>query len=82
MTTTESAIEQSIDPLVSSLAGEVARIANCTPEERRAERERLSKSIRKGRPLPEGATLNDVLVGQWPGEETDEQIREALERLS
>lgn len=37
---------------------------------------------RPPRPLPEGKTLSDVVEGSWPGDETDEQIRAALERLS
>ena len=32
--------------------------------------------------LPEGKTLEDVVVGMWPGDETDEEIFAALERLS
>ena len=58
------------------------RIANRTPEQKLADRERLMKTARKGRPLPEGKTIHDVLVGQWPGDETDEQILKALDELS
>jgi hypothetical protein len=32
--------------------------------------------------IPEGKTLSDMVEGQWPGDETNEQVREALERLS
>ena len=58
------------------------RWMNRTPEQKRIDRENAMKSVRDGRPLPEGKTLEDVIVGQWPGDETDEQIREALEKLS
>lgn len=34
------------------------------------------------RPIPEGKTLSDMVEGRWPGDETDEQINEALKRLS
>ena len=30
----------------------------------------------------EGKTLEDLVMGQWLGDETDGQILEALERLS
>ena len=58
------------------------RWTNRTPEQKRIDRENAMKSVRKGRPLPEGKTLEDVIVGQWPGDETDEQIREDLDELS
>jgi bifunctional DNA-binding transcriptional regulator/antitoxin component of YhaV-PrlF toxin-antitoxin module len=34
------------------------------------------------RAVPHGKTLADVVSGQWPGEETDEQIDAALLELS
>lgn len=58
------------------------RIINRTQEEILADRAEIMKTARMGRPLPEGKTLADVIEGQWPGDETDEQINEALERLS
>ncbi len=58
------------------------RIINRTPEEKLAERAAAMKYVRKGRPLPPGKTLDDVMCGQWPGDETDEQILDALEKLS
>ena len=53
-----------------------------TPEQILADREDLMRTARLGRPLPPGKTILDVVVGAWPGDETDEQILEALERLS
>ena len=55
---------------------------NRTPDEKQAAREEIMKTARKARPLPPGKTLDDVVCGQWPGDETDEQIYEALEELS
>ena len=66
------------DPLIAA----VNSLANRTPEEKLADRAEAMKYLRKGRPLPEGKTLNDVVEGTWPGDETDEQIYEALKRLS
>jgi len=74
----DDADEASSDALSIALA----RLANRTPEERLAERERAMKRVRKGRPLPEGMTAFVAAQGLWPGNETDEEIREALERLS
>ena len=60
----------------------VNKLINRTEAEMLASRARVMKTVRLGRPLPEGKTLADVVEGQWPGDETDEQIFEALERLS
>jgi hypothetical protein len=45
-------------------------------------RARLFAQSRSPRSLPEGKTLQDVLSGQWPGDETDEEVYEALRKLS
>lgn len=66
------------DPLIAA----VNSLANRTPEQKLADRAEAMTYLRKGRPLPEGKTLNDVVEGTWPGDETDEQIYEALEGLS
>jgi hypothetical protein len=58
----------------------IRRIRSRTPEEVAATRAEAFAHSPPPRPLPEGKTLEDVLV--WPGDETDEQIRVALERLS
>lgn len=60
----------------------VNKLINRTEAEMLASRARVMKTVRLGRPLPEGKTLADVVQGQWPGDETDEQIFEALARLS
>ena len=70
------------DPPVDRLEQELAWLVNRTPEEIEQTRQRLYSQSRAPRPLPEGKTLSDVVEGQWPGDETDEQIRDALERLS
>ena len=64
------------------LEQEMAWLTNRTPEEIEATRQRLLATSRPPRPIPEGKTLSDMIEGKWPGDETDEQIREALERLS
>ncbi|MBL8865617.1 MAG: hypothetical protein KF873_01700 [Gemmataceae bacterium] len=82
MTPTELMDEKDSDGNPDALSEAVNRIINRTPEQKQADREALLKRARKGRPLPEGKTLEDVLVGQWPGDETDEQILKALDELS
>jgi hypothetical protein len=52
-----------------------------TLEEIAAARERLIQASPAPRELPDGQTLEDVVLGKWPGGETDEEIFEALERL-
>ena len=65
-----------------ALTEAVNKLINRTKAEMLASRARVMKTVRLGRPLPEGKTLADVVEGQWPGDETDEQIFEAPERLS
>jgi len=65
-----------------ALTAAVNALIGRTPEQRLADRAEVMKTARLGRPLPEGKTLDDVLRGTWPGDETDEQIFEALETLS
>ena len=57
-------------------------LANRTPEEIEETRRRLNAASRPPRPLPEGKTLSDMVCGTWPGDETDEEVAAALDRLS
>jgi Arc/MetJ-type ribon-helix-helix transcriptional regulator len=52
-----------------------------TPEQI-AQAQALASAIRPEREVPSGKTLFDMVAGKWPGEETDEEINSALERLS
>lgn len=64
------------------LAEALRKATDRTPEQMLADRAEVLAKSRKAKPLPPGKTLRDVVVGQWPGDETDEQIRAALEELS
>lgn len=55
---------------------------NRTTDEVAEARTRLLIASPTPRQIPNGKTLEDMIVGKWPGDETDEQIIEALERLS
>jgi len=66
----------------SALDMAARRLTGRTPEQVAADRARVLALSPPPRPLPPGKTLADVVVGRWPGDETDEQIRDALERLS
>ena len=55
---------------------------NRTAEEIAEARARVMQASPAPREIPDGKILEDMVVGQWPGDETDEQIFEALERLS
>lgn len=59
----------------------VARFTNRTPEEREAARQELLNAIPTPLPTPEGKTVFDM-IPRIRGEETEEQVFEALERLS
>ena len=60
----------------------ILRWTSRTEEQILADREAVLKTSRKARPLPEGKTLDDVVCGLWPGDETDEEINKWLEELS
>lgn len=69
-------------PKPDPIAEGMARTMNRTPEEILAARERAFAASRPPDPLPPGKTWVDVVVGQWPGDETDEEIRDLLRKLS
>jgi predicted DNA-binding antitoxin AbrB/MazE fold protein len=80
--------EVTFDPVVAEAAKgtdlerAIQRIQSRTPQQIEADRQRLLASSRPPRPLPPGKTLADVVVGTWPGDETDEEINAELEKLS
>lgn len=66
----------------TALEREIAWLLGRTDADKEETCRRLSALSPPPRPIPEGKTLSDMVEGTWPGDETDEQIREALERLS
>lgn len=51
--------------------------------ERTAEAQALAMDLYQPfRAVPPGKTLEDVVSGQWPGDESDDQIEAALQELS
>ncbi|MEO2089728.1 MAG: antitoxin family protein [Gemmataceae bacterium] len=80
---TEVTVEPAVPPPPETpLEREIRRLTSRTQDEIMAAREEVQKASRPARPLPPGKTLSDMVEGKWPGDETDEQVREALERLS
>src|SRR5215510_2352056 len=65
-----------------ALARAVAAMINRTPEQIEAAQELALKEFQSERELPPGKTIFDVVCGKWPGNETDEEVYEALKRLS
>lgn len=83
MATVPETLAPSIDPVPpppDPIAEAMARIANRTPEEIEAAREKAFAASRPPDPLPSGKTWIDMVVGQWPGDETDEEIEEWLRK--
>ena len=74
--------EAEIDDSLEAISKAVARIQSRSHEQMLIDRERILGLTPDPRPLPRGKTLFDVVEGTWPGDETDEQIRESLEKLS
>jgi predicted DNA-binding antitoxin AbrB/MazE fold protein len=78
----EVTVEVPVPEVNEALERAIRWLTSRTQEEILAARERILKASRPARPLPEGKTLAEVVQGLWPGDETDEQVREALEKLS
>ena len=74
--------EAEVDESSDTIAKAVARIRNRSPEQMLADRERILGLTPPPRPIADGKTLFDVVERTWPGDETEAQIREILERLS
>ena len=70
------------DEEADALDQALARLANRAPEDIAAAQARAWRVCQPRQELPPGQTLYDVVAGQWPGDETDEEVAEALQRLS
>ncbi|MCX6365756.1 MAG: hypothetical protein NTX57_03495 [Armatimonadetes bacterium] len=53
-----------------------------TPDERTALRTAILAASRPAKPLLEGKTLEELVVGTWPGDESDAVVDAALKELS
>ena len=71
--------EQETSPL---LIAAVSRLTNRTPEQIAQAQACAIEAYPPLHTVPPGKTLADVVSGQWPGDETDEQIQQALQELS
>ena len=71
-----------VDEKTVAGAGYVPKLRNRSLAQIEQDRADLLARSPKPRPLPPGKTLEDVIVGQWPGDETDEEIMTALAELS
>ncbi len=74
--------DASVAPTSFSLDAALYRAMNRTDEEKQADRDAIYATARRAEPLPPGETLESLVVGKWPGDETDEQIEVALADLS
>ena len=65
-----------------ALSRAVAKMSNRTPEEIAYAQARTIANCKPEHSLQPGQTIFDAVGGKWPGDESDQQIKEALERLS
>lgn len=65
-----------------ALAQAMAALKSRTPEQIAAARHQLYEAATPPRQMPEGQNVFDVVGGQWPGDETDEEVFAALKKLS
>jgi hypothetical protein len=64
------------------LQAAVERMTSRTPEQIAEAQARAARFIRPGRPLAPGQTIFDAVCGKWPGDESDQEVTEALRKLS
>jgi len=64
------------------LSEAVARMKRRTSEEVSDAQVRAAGFIRPGKPLAPGQTILEAVGGRWPGDESDEEVTDALRRLS
>jgi hypothetical protein len=68
------------DPLALSRA--IAQIRTRSPQEKEDISHRILAQARQPKALPQGKTLSDMVVGKWPGTETEPEIAQLLQELS
>ena len=66
----------------SLLEEAVARMTGRNQEQIAKAQARATAFIRPGKPLRDGETILDAVAGKWPGAESDQEIAEAIRRLS
>src|SRR5205085_8513298 len=66
----------------TALQQAVSAMIHRTPEDVESARERAMRKYKPERSVPSGKTLADVISGQWPGDESDEQIKTILDEIS
>ena len=64
------------------LAGAIAGMTGRTSDEVSQAQTRAAEFIRPGKPLAPGQTVVAAVSGKWPGDESDDQVTEALRKLS
>ena len=75
-------IRELVEPERDYLAEAILKMNSRTPEQILADRAEVFANSPPPTPIPPGKTLDDMVMGQWPGDETDEEIRLALKELS
>ena len=74
--------QQITDDEPDALTQAIAKLKSRAPEQIAEARDQLFQAAKPSRPLPAGQSIFDVIGGQWPGDETDEEVLAALEKLS
>jgi len=64
-----------------TLEERIQAMLNRTPEQIAADRARILAGSPEPRPLPPGKTLEDVIVGALPDDDSEEEILAALEEI-
>jgi len=67
---------------VNALDRAIAALTNRTPEQIAAIQARIIATYQPRNPPAPGTSGMERVYGQWPGDETDEEINRALEELS
>ena len=75
-------VDDEADKDVFSLDAGIARLNGRTPDEILTARNRMLSEASEPLPFPAGKTFAEVIMGQWPGDESDDEIAAALRALS
>ena len=74
--------QQFADDEPDALNRAIAKMKGRTPEQIAEARDQLFQAAKPPRPLPAGQSIFDAIGSQWPGDETDEEVLAALDKLS
>ena len=75
-------LERDAESGPSTFENEIVQFVHRTPEEIEKARAEVRAASRGPLPIPSGRSFEEYVQSLWPGEESEEDVRAALEKLS